>query len=298
MRGQGMRQETTTCRSFDDTMGRLFKYSLVALAVLGCAALLGLYPYRTALLPPAGEAGQLKQQLAEHLTLFTPQQDRGPFPTVLAFHGCGGQRQSMIDNLNSWLLPAGYAVLYVDSFAARGITDWQPVCDGKLLWGNERAQDVYTALELAAAMPQVDAQRIAIMGFSHGGWAILDALAYGGAAGHGFGQSDQGALKLARAAVTYYPYCGYPAQLRINSRAPQEIPLLMLLAGQDSVTDHQQCLDSLDKLKLNQIQLVQYQQADHVFDQPSPMHTYQPAIAADAHLKTLAFLRENLQQSQ
>ena len=37
-------------------MGRLFKYSLVALAVLGCAALLGLYPYRTALLPPAGEA--------------------------------------------------------------------------------------------------------------------------------------------------------------------------------------------------------------------------------------------------
>ena len=279
-------------------MRRFLKYSLAVLTLLSCAALLGLYPYRAALLPQSAQPGLIKQQLAEHLTLFTPKDVPGPFPTVLAFHGCGGQRQSMLDNLNSWLLPAGFAVLYVDSFAARGIQDWQPVCDGKLLWGNERAQDVYAALELAAAMPQVDAGRMAIMGFSHGGWAILDALAYGGAAGHGFTQPGQQALRLVKAAVTYYPYCGYPAQLRLNSQAPGDIPLLMLLAGEDSVTDHQQCLDSLDDLKLEQIQLVQYQTADHVFDQPSPMNTYQPAIAADAQQKTLGFLRENLQSPE
>lgn len=279
-------------------MRKLFKYSLIGLTLLSCAALLGLYPYRAALLPQPVQPAQLKQDLADHLTLFTPPQGSGPFPTVLAFHGCGGQRQSMVDNLNSWLLPAGYAVLFVDSFAARGIRDWQPVCDGKLLWGNERAQDVYAALELAAAMPQVDARRMAVMGFSHGGWAILDALAYGGAAGHGFARPDPDVLKLLRAAITYYPFCGYPAQLRIASQAPHDIPLLMLLAGQDSVTDHQQCLDSLDDLQLDQIQLVQYQTADHVFDQPSPMNTYQPAIAADAQQKTLAFLRERLQPPQ
>jgi dienelactone hydrolase len=76
------------------------------------------------------------------------------------------------------------------------------------------------------------------------------------------------------------------------------LPLLMLLAGKDSVTDHQQCLDSLDDLKLSTIQLALYQDADHVFDQPSPMNTYQPEIAADAHAKTLAFLRETLLNPQ
>ena len=157
---------------------------------------------------------------------------------------------------------------------------------------------VAAALELAAAMPQVDPQRMAVMGFSHGGWAILDALAYGGAPGHGFNQSGQQALTRIKAAVTYYPYCGYPAHFRLSSQARGDLPLLMLLAGKDSVTDHQQCLDSLDDLKLSAIQLTLYQDADHVFDQPSPMNTYQPEIAADAHAKTLAFLRETLLNTQ
>ncbi len=289
-----MRRHTTICITIGDKMRTFIKYSLITLTLISCVALLGLYPYRAALLPDTNPAQPLKQRLAEHLTLFTPESGSGPFPTVLAFHGCGGQRDSMLENLNSWLLPAGFAVLYVDSFAARGIEDWQPVCDGKQLWGNERAQDVYAALELAAAMPEIDPQRIAVMGFSHGGWAVLDALAYAGAPGHGFNQSGQQALTRIKAAVTYYPYCGYPAQMRLHSQAPASIPLLMLLGARDSVTDHQQCLDSLDELGLATIELVQYQDADHVFDQPSPMNTYQPAVAADAHAKTLAFLRDNL----
>lgn len=293
-----MRLQKTNCITIGDKMRRLLTYTLAGLTLLSCAVLLGLYPYRAALLPQSEPPELLKQQLAAHLSLYTPPQACGPFPTVLAFHGCGGQRDSMVDDLKSWLLPAGYAVLFVDSFAARGIEDWHPVCDGKLLWGNERAQDVYAALELAAAMPEIDPQRMAVMGFSHGGWAILDALAYGGAAGHGFTQSGQQALTRIKAAVTYYPYCGYPAHLRLDSQAPRAIPLLMLLAAQDSVTDHQQCLDSLDDLKLARIQLVQYQDADHVFDQPSPMNTYQPALAADAHAKTLAFLHESLRSPQ
>ena len=39
-------------------------------------------------------------------------------------------------------------------FGARGIQDWHPVCDGKRLWGNERALDVYAALDLARTMPK------------------------------------------------------------------------------------------------------------------------------------------------
>lgn len=289
-----MRPDKTTFITIGDKMRAYLKYGLAALILLGSLLLLGLYPYRAALLPPADDPGQLRDALASHLKLFIPPDGTAPFPTVLAFHGCGGQRESMVDDLTSWLLPAGFAVLFVDSYAARGIEDWQPVCDGKRLWGNERAQDVYAALALAAQMPEIDRQRLALLGFSHGGWAILDALAYDGASGHGFAGPGPTALTGVRAAVTFYPYCGYPAQLRLHSQAPREIPLLMLLASRDSVTDHRQCLDSLDSLGLDRIQVVQYRTADHVFDQPSPMNTYQPALAADAHKRTLAFLRENL----
>lgn len=269
------------------------RYLLLGLVLLCAGALLGLYPYRAALLPTADDLTQAKRALAPHLTLSTPA-GAGPFPTVLAFHGCSGQTDSFVNDLQSWLLPAGYAIVFVDSYAARGVEDWQPVCAGKQLWGNERALDVYAALELTADMPQVDHQRLALMGFSHGGWTILDALAYGGQAGHGYPAPGLQALQQVKAAVTYYPYCGFPAHLRQGSEAPREVPLLMLLASQDSVTNHRQCLDSLDALGLSKIRLVQYQGADHVFDQPSGMHTYQPALANDAHRQTLSFLNESL----
>lgn len=283
----------TTQVAFDD-MRKLLAYSLAALAALSLIAILGLYPYHTAVLPVADDLQHAQVQLAPHLSLFTPTDQAGPFPTVIAFHGCSGQNPGYVADLQRWLLPAGYAVVFVDSLGARAVSDWQAVCAGKQLWGNERALDVYAALELVAALPQVDPQRIAVMGFSHGGWAILDALAYGGEAGHGYHAPGPAPLKRVRAAVTYYPYCGMPARLREASHVPQAVPILMLLAGKDSVTNHQQCLDSLAALEPAQVELVQYPQADHVFDQPSAMNTFQPSLAADAHRKTLNFLQQHL----
>ncbi len=286
----------TTRVAFDD-MRKSFAYSLTGVILLSAIALLAMYPYRAALLPATDDLQQAEAKLAPHLQLFTPTDQPGPFPTVLAFHGCSGQNPGYVNDLQRWLLPAGYAVVFVDSLGARGISNWKAVCAGKQLWGNERALDVYAALELVAAMPQVDPQRLALMGFSHGSWAILDALAYGGDAGHGYPAPGPSALHKVRAAVTYYPYCGYPARLRQTSHVPEAIPVLMLLAGEDSVTNHQQCLDSLAALEPAQVQLVQYPHADHVFDQPSGMNTLQPALAADAHRKTLSFLQQHLGQS-
>ncbi|MBD2837155.1 dienelactone hydrolase family protein [Pseudomonas sp. JM0905a] len=276
-------------------MRKLLKPALIALLLLACAALLGLYPYRAALLPQTADLPAAEQRLAPHLSLFTPE-GSGPFPTVLVFHGCSGQSELFMRNVKGWLLPAGYAVMFVDSHAARGIKDWRPVCDGKRLWGNERAIDVYAALALARSNPAIDSDRLALLGYSHGGWTILDALSYDGSAGHGFPATGKGALAGVRGVITYYPYCGFPAHLRDG--LGHNAPVLMFLGGKDHVTDHQQCLSALDQLTGDRLQLVQYGNADHVFDQRSDLNTYQPGPAQDAQQRALAFLRENLGPAQ
>ncbi|MFG5860587.1 dienelactone hydrolase family protein [Metapseudomonas sp. CR1201] len=271
------------------------KPALIALLLLACAALLGLYPYRAALLPQTADLPAAEQRLAPHLSLFTPE-GSGPFPTVLVFHGCNGQSALFMRNVKSWLLIAGYAVMFVDSHAARGIKDWRPVCDGKRLWGNERAIDVYAALALARRNPAIDSERLALLGYSHGGWTILDALSYDGSAGHGFPATGKGALAGVRGVITYYPYCGFPAHLREGlGHSP---PVLVFLGGKDHITDHQQCLSTLGQLAGENLELVQYDNADHVFDQRSDLNTYQPGPARDAQRRALAFLGENLGPAQ
>ncbi|MFC5694341.1 dienelactone hydrolase family protein [Pseudomonas sp. GCM10022186] len=276
-------------------MRRFLKPALIALLLLACAALLGLFPYRAALLPQTVDLAAAEQRLAPHLSLFTPE-GTGLFPTVLVFHGCNGQNPGFVRNVKAWLLPAGYAALFVDSNKARGIEDWHPVCDGKQLWGNERAIDVYAALALARRNPAIDSGRLALLGYSHGGWTILDALSYDGSAGHGFPATGKGALAGVRGVITYYPYCGFPAHLRAGLEHPT--PVLMFLGGKDHITDHQQCLSALDSLDGQRLELVQYGEADHVFDQRSDLNTYQPGLAEDAQRRALAFLRENLGAAQ
>lgn len=272
-------------------MRRPFRWIAFGFVSLSLVALLGLYPYRDALLPVDDDLAHAKARLAPHLRLLTPPGD-GPFATVLVFHGCSGQRQEMVKSVTDWVLPAGYAVLFVDSYGARGITDWQPVCAGKRLWGNQRALDVYAALELTTDYPQIDSQRLALLGFSHGGWSILDALSYAGEAGHGFSAPGQQGLARVRAAVTYYPYCGFPAHLR--GHLQPTIPQLMLLADQDRITDHQQCLEALQQLAPGSVQIQQYAAADHVFDHESDLATYQPQLAKDAQQRVSRFLRTHL----
>jgi dienelactone hydrolase len=272
-------------------MRRPLRWLLIALALLSIGALLGLYPYRAALLPEADDLASAKARLAPHLRLFTPA-GSGPFATVLVFHGCSGQHQALLDSVNDWLLPAGYATLFVDSYGARGIEDWRPVCAGKQLWGNQRALDVYAAIELAAQLPRVDGRRLALLGFSHGGWSILDALAYAGAAGHGFAAPGRQGLERVRAAILYYPYCGFPAQLRRQMSA--QPPQLMLLAGEDHITDHRQCLEALRQLQPGAVQVKRYAHADHVFDHLSDLATYQPQLAKDAQQRATSFLRSHL----
>lgn len=93
-------------------------------------------------------------------------------PTVVLIHGSGG----IGANIEAWareLHGLGVATLIVDSFSGRGIVS--TVNDQTQLGRLAMIVDAYAALGKLAAHPRVDPARIALMGFSRGGQAVLYA---------------------------------------------------------------------------------------------------------------------------
>ena len=107
-------------------------------------------------------------------------------PLVVAAHGCGGlfsanaqRRDQLTARFATWteqLLADGYAVLWPDSFNARGRRSVCLVGRGEpTISPATRRLDLAGALAYAAAAPGVDRSRIALVGWSHGGSAALAA---------------------------------------------------------------------------------------------------------------------------
>jgi dienelactone hydrolase len=104
----------------------------------------------------------------------------GPFPVIIYLHDCGGlaseakasefgARGSVAETSREafWtkrLLSWGYAVMLVDGYSTRGITD--TCADPKR--GTARVADAYGALAYVAKQPWADPQRIGLLGFHTG----------------------------------------------------------------------------------------------------------------------------------
>ncbi len=96
----------------------------------------------------------------------------GPFPAVVLIHGSGG----VGSNVHRWAVEfnnIGMAAFIVDCFSGRGITSTIP--DQSLLGGLSMIYDTYRALDVLANHSQIDKTRVAAMGFSKGGFAVLYA---------------------------------------------------------------------------------------------------------------------------
>jgi len=110
--------------------------------------------------------------------LYLPE-GKGPFPVVIQLHGCGGPKKLQA----AWApvaREAGWAVIVVDSYAYRRISTleaYMTVCIGVRLWGRERAGDLFAMMEWARHQGWADPNRIAVAGWSHGGWTAMDAMA-------------------------------------------------------------------------------------------------------------------------
>lgn len=253
---------------------------------------------------PQVDPETLSHMLSPHYVSYVPEGE-GPFPTALLFSGCDGPR----DNMQRWakaLNAMGWAAIVVDSHNPRGFTEyqlWRLICAGQLLSGGERAGDVAVAIDDARQMDFVDPDRIALVGASHGGWAILEFLSM---ADHddlphtltAWPESlREDPLEGIEGAVLLYPYCG---QISRASRRgwTSDVPVMMLLAEGDAIADETKCLDIARDAQRRglPVQTHVYSGVTHGFDQreKAPLSTlgFDLEATEDAIARVRKFLRD------
>jgi dienelactone hydrolase len=218
------------------------------------------------------------------LQLYLPP-GNGPFPAVLVMHSCSG----ITDNTRTWatrLVSWGYAAVIVDSFGPR---NQRSVCENvDSIPTRVRAQDAHNAAIYLRTLPNIQAERIGIIGFSHGGSTTLwAAIAEGVPVGRG-GRPFQ-------AAVAYYPTCSGGTIV-----SPFATDVLILIGKDDTWTPADRCLKTV-AARANQARppaIKVYPGALHSFDLGSlPMLSSSghmiggnPEAAADSFAMTKAFL--------
>lgn len=182
---------------------------------------------------------------------------QGPFPAVVLAHGCAGNR--FVESAwGSFLRQAGYATFNIDSLRGRGLNEvcTQPGALSPL----QRVPDAYGALRLLAAHPKIDAKRVALMGFSHGG--ILTMLASTAWAQDAFAPAGQPAF---RAFFPFYPYCNtvFPERDKVSA------PVRIHTGAADDWTPAKPCADLAASLKASgqDVAISVYTGAFHSFDQ-------------------------------
>ena len=113
--------------------------------------------------------------------LFRPQGD-GPFPGVVALHGCESlvnRTGKMSPHFADWgerLVAAGLAVIFPDSFGSRGLRTQCRVQERKVRSEHERVADANAARRWLQSQPWTIKERISVVGWANGGAASLWAV--------------------------------------------------------------------------------------------------------------------------
>lgn len=186
-------------------------------------------------------------------------------PVVVALHGCGGlyansgSRQGLLSarhqGMAELLVKQGYSVVFPDSFTSRGE---QSLCAQKnaqrRIHQSHRSQDVHGVLAWLEFQPWVDVRKTALLGWSHGGSAVL-------ASTNAKNQAVKARSLQPDVAIAFYPGCSESLK---NAYQPTS-QLFMLLAEFDDWTPPGPCRDLGAKVnaKVNV-----YAESHHGFDNP------------------------------
>src|SRR5262249_4862874 len=196
--------------------------------------------------------------------LFKPQ-GAGPFPAVVALHGCDGlfARDGALSPRHAdWaarLGAAGFIVLLPDSFGSRGLGPQCRVREREARPSRERVADALAAKAFLQGREDVKAQAISLLGWSNGGSSVLYAVEPRRAGKDG--KPDFAA------AVAFYPGCRVPGE---SGRWRSRLRLLVLIGGADDWTPAAPCeaLVAAARADGDDVSIVGYPGAYHAFDHP------------------------------
>jgi dienelactone hydrolase len=225
--------------------------ALIALA--GVAAVTAAY---------ASEQVEIKQGATTlRGTLFRPA-GQGPFPAVVALHGCGGlvdRRTPITPRFQEWgdrLAAAGFAVLFPDSFSSRGLRSQCRVRERKVRASRERVDDANAARVWLQNQPWVTADHVSLVGWSNGAttalWAVRPQVAK---------KEDKPDF---RSAAVFYPGCRLLDKVAWSAR----IPTLVLIGAADDWTPAKPCEQMVARARGRSAlaTIVSYPRAYHEFD--------------------------------
>jgi dienelactone hydrolase len=246
----------------------------------------------------------------------------GGYPAIIALHGCGGMystrenhEQELAERMllrADPLLHEGYAVLFADSFRSRGVREVCTVRMGeRTITAAKRRLDALGALTYLASRKGIARERIALVGWSHGGSTALQAINTGDRAVAAFRNAPD-APPFFRAAVVFYPGCATP--LGAGERYRPGAPTRIHIGDLDDWTPAASCIELGNAMAARNEDLLvtTYPESYHAFDAPTGtlvhrtdvpngVHPGQgvhvgpnPAARESANASVRAFLRERL----
>ena len=189
-----------------------------------------------------------------------------PLGTIVALHGCGGlyatrgarkgqlnaRHQAMADLLTA----QGYSVVFPDSLQPRGETE---LCTQKMgtrkIDQTERRADALAAMAWVASQPWAGATRIALLGWSHGGSAVLSAT-------DSMRADVRAQLTKPAVAIAFYPGCS----AALKSGYQPNTTLAMMVGEKDDWTPPQPCI-ALGQAVAAEVNV--YADSYHDFDNPT-----------------------------
>jgi dienelactone hydrolase len=238
-------------------------------SIVIAAAFLAVTPSLRAAPLPVPQAIEIPSgAMVLHAELFKPD-GAGPFPAVIALHGCGGlgsRSEPVLVRYRDWaeqLLRDGKAVLFPDSYGSRELGPQCHVKMRRITARRERVADILAARQWLMQQSWVARNRISLLGWANGASALLWAV------------RPQLLLRRAepdfRSAVAFYPDCRLSSGLGWSAR----VPTLVLIGAKDDVSSPPACRQMVEGAhgRSALTRIVVYPSAYHDFDRPNlPLH--------------------------
>ena len=207
-----------------------------------------------------GAGPELDPPVPVRATLFVPDEasPENKAPAVIMLHGSAGLLDAREFTYGPQYAAMGIAAVAVDSFGSRRHIATGYVDRVLNITETTLVADAYAALRYLATRPEIDARRVAVIGFSYGALSALLA-AY-----------EQAAERFAPDGLRFAAHVSYygPCLARWEDSRATGAPVLLLSASEDRVTDPERCAEVVADLRAGgaRVEQVRYERAYHQWD--------------------------------